>query len=527
MLLQILKKRSGQSYAALARRTYISSSTLHRYCTGKARIPDAAVLTSIARACGATDQEILEVTQAWLADQEPASIQEPASTPPAVPAHPNPAARGKPLRRGVVLIAVAALLLTAVGPPGAPPVPAPPQWVSGPSWVVAPMPVASARFGVTMNADTGEMPGFRVGAVRFWDSGTRWTQLEPRRGEYDWTVADRLVKGAQRAGLPALFVIGGTPAWAAPNAPRMAYPDGSRAAPPDDLADWERFVRALAQRYRGRVEGYELWPVGNDSRFYTGDTATLVEMTRRANRIIKRADPKAIVVCPGMGRLWSAEGRELLRRFAETGGYEHCDVASIKLHQRIASDPPETVLTILAAAYRTMHQAGVHPPVWSTGTTHDIVLQQPLDEARAIDHAVRFYLTGLYGSASSNLQRTYFYAWGSANLPVVLQAEGGAPTRAALAVEQLQRWLAHAQVRACGQGAAIRLPANVWQCEFTMPDVAGRYPSAVLRWTHTGTASTPAPPGATQVHKLDGTSTPVASGDSLDITTRPVLVTGR
>ncbi|MFG1709523.1 beta-galactosidase [Nonomuraea sp. M3C6] len=376
-----------------------------------------------------------------------------------------------------------------------------------------------------MNSNTGEMPSFRVGSVRFWDSQTRWANLEPRQGEYDWSVLDRLVSGARRAGLPALFVVGGTPAWAAPKAPRMAYPEGSRAAPPDNLADWRRFVRALAERYSGRLEAYELWPIANDSRFYNGDMDTLVEMTRQANQIIKKADPRAIVVCPGMGRLWSSAGRSFLRRFAEVGGYDHCDVASVKLHQRSASDPPETVLAVLDAAYRTMHQAGVHPPIWSTGTTHDIVLQQPLDEERAIDYATRFYLTGLYGSVNGNLSRTYFYAWGTRNLPLVLQVPGAPPTRAALAVEQLQRWLTRARIRACGQGTAIQLPAGVWQCEFTVPDVDGRYLPSLVRWTHAGTAATAVPPHITRLLRLDGTAVPVTPGEIVEIDTRPVFMT--
>ncbi|MCF6472835.1 cobalamin ABC transporter substrate-binding protein [Nonomuraea sp. MG754425] len=550
-LLRGLKERSGQSYADLSRRTYISTSTLHRYCTGRGKIPDAGLVTRIARACGATEQEVRDVVRAWTLDGElsPATDAGAARVTELAPAEEDRAAVAtmtaaappvvEPVRRsvmGVVAKAVAVSLTVALGTvssqasPEAAPEPAPaaaaPQSVSGPSWVVAPEPVESARFGVTMNANTGEMPGFRVGAVRFWDSQTRWANLEPRQGEYDWTVADRLVSAAGRAGLPALFVIGGTPAWAAPGASRMAYPEGARAAAPDDLDHWERFVRTLAGRYRGRMEGYELWPVGNDSRFYTGDVASLVELTRRASRAIKETDPEAIVVCPGMGRLWSDEGRDFLREFAVAGGYTHCDVASVKLHQRSPADPPETMLAIIDIVYRTLHQAGAHPPIWSTGTTHDIVLERPLDEERAIDHAVRFYLTGLYGSGSGYLRRTYFYAWGARTLPIVLQAEGGAPTRAALAVERLQRWLARAQVHACGQGAAIRLPANVWQCEFTLTGADGRTRNAVLRWTHAGTASTPAPADAAQVHRLDGTSTPLTPGDLLDVGTRPVLVTG-
>nr|BFE79779.1 hypothetical protein GCM10020093_023800 [Planobispora longispora] len=364
------------------------------------------------------------------------------------------------------------------------------QWISGPSWVRAPMPVRREMFGVTINSNTGTMPAFQVGAVRFWDSGTRWASLEPRRGEYDWSTLDRLVAGAERARLPALFVLGGTPRGRR-RRPAHPYGDQSRAGPPEDLADWEALVRALVTRYRGRLEAYELWVMGNDERFFTGDVTVLVEMTRRASRIIRRADPRAIVVCPGMGRLWEPAARRVLERFAELGGYRHCDVAGIKLHQRRAADPPETMLELLVLIDRVFHRIGVHPPLWNTGTTYDIPLQGSLDERRATDYAVRFYLLGLY-AADFKLERMYFYNWGGSSLPIVLQAEGGAPTRAALAVEQLQRWLAHTRLRSCGQGLAIALPANVWQCELTLTGSRGAH-EAVLRWTVTGTASVAAP----------------------------------
>ncbi|MFD0574146.1 hypothetical protein ACFQ0T_39180 [Kitasatospora gansuensis] len=83
----------------------------------------------------------------------------------------------------------------------------------------------------------------------------------------------------------------------------------------------------MAGRYRGRIEAYELWVLANDRRFYSGSVATLVEMTRRANRIIKAADPAATVVCPSMGELWKPEGQAFLGEFAAQGGYQHCDAA--------------------------------------------------------------------------------------------------------------------------------------------------------------------------------------------------------
>ncbi|WP_345574500.1 hypothetical protein [Nonomuraea rosea] len=392
--------------------------------------------------------------------------------------------------------------------------------ISAGTWTLPAKPVPAALFGITINSSTGSMPAFRVGAARLWDSGTRWAGIQPSRGEFDWSVLDRLIDGARRARLPVLFVLGGTPRWASPAGPAGPYPDGSRTSPPDDLRDWDAYVTALARRYRGRIEAYELWALANDLRYYSGSMATMAEMTRRAARVIRSADPAALLVCPGMGRLWEEEGRELLWRFAALGGYDACDVAGIKLHQRTAADPPESMLELAATTDKTFHQAGIQPRLWSTGTTYDITLQAPLDESRARDYAVRFYLTGLY-ARYLNVERMYFYNWGGTTIPLQLQLVGRPPTPAALAVEQLQRWLAHARGYSCGQGMAIDLPANVWQCLFTVVEPDRRYEAAIL-WTHAGTATVTV--NARTLHRLDGTESTVGPRDGLRVGEEPVFV---
>ncbi|ANZ41752.1 hypothetical protein BBK82_43235 [Lentzea guizhouensis] len=515
-----LKQRSGLSYSELGRKSHVSSSTLHRYCSGKTVPPDYQTVVGIATACSADDAELVELLAQWRA----------ATGRPVVPptAHrapePRPVSLLLPLPRTralstVCAVLVLALVLASLTASGADVATIPAQrQVTGPSWQRE-QPLAPSLFGVTASSSSGVMPSFQVGSLRFWDSGTRWARLQPRRDTYDWTVLDRLVAGARKAGLPATLVLGGTPAWAAPAGPKAPYGDGSRSAPPDDLAVWDQFVSALATRYQGRIDAYEVWVHANDQRYFSGTTATLAEMTKLAGRAIKAADPQAVVVCPSIDRLWTDEGRAVLRRFTELRGYDHCDVAGLNLHQQRAADPPETMIGLLQQIDGALHDAGVHPRLWNTGVTYEYVRDERLDEQRAIDYATRFYLVAIHGS-HFNLERTYFYNWGGGGLPIPLQAVGSPPTSAALAVEELQRWLTRTRTRGCGQGLAIGLPANVWQCEFTADD--GQL--LTIRWTHEGTATTSLPPHATEVRALDGTSRPVHAGDSLTVTGTPVLI---
>ncbi|TVZ81431.1 helix-turn-helix transcriptional regulator [Streptomyces sp. BK340] len=65
-LLLALKERSGRSYGALGKRLHISTSTVHRYCNGTTVPNDYAPLERLARVCGATRDELVELHRRWI-----------------------------------------------------------------------------------------------------------------------------------------------------------------------------------------------------------------------------------------------------------------------------------------------------------------------------------------------------------------------------------------------------------------------------------------------------------------------------
>lgn len=91
-LLRELKERSGLSYGALAKRLHVSTSTLHRYVNGSAVPTEFAPLERLARVCGASREEMVEVHRRWiLADATRGDRKEEASPAPAPVAAPAPA----------------------------------------------------------------------------------------------------------------------------------------------------------------------------------------------------------------------------------------------------------------------------------------------------------------------------------------------------------------------------------------------------------------------------------------------------
>ncbi|WP_316524406.1 helix-turn-helix domain-containing protein [Kitasatospora brasiliensis] len=93
--LRELKERSGRSYGALATRLHVSTSTLHRYCNGATVPTEYAPVERLARACGAGDEELVELHRRWiLADaarrREASSVNTLANAPTNIPAAAEP-----------------------------------------------------------------------------------------------------------------------------------------------------------------------------------------------------------------------------------------------------------------------------------------------------------------------------------------------------------------------------------------------------------------------------------------------------
>lgn len=95
-LLKELKDRSGRSYGVLAGKLHVSTSTLHRYCNGDAVPNEYGSVERLARLCGATSDELVELHRRWIVAEaarrrgRPESGAAPAaSSPPAAPSAPS------------------------------------------------------------------------------------------------------------------------------------------------------------------------------------------------------------------------------------------------------------------------------------------------------------------------------------------------------------------------------------------------------------------------------------------------------
>jgi hypothetical protein len=203
-------------------------------------------------------------------------------------------------------------------------------------------------------------------------SRARFVAAGPDAIPTDWSVLDRRVAAAARAGLIVRPVVIAAPRWARLH-PALEF------SPPRDPAQYAAFVTALVERYGPHgtfwsshpklrsmpIRSWQIWnePVGGDgdttpSVFWSDDEPfqdRFVALTRAAYAAIKAADPSATVVLGALvGKSWLQ-----LQRIYEAGGGGSFD--AVALHPYTVN--PTDVLQVLrnVRAVMAAHGDGAKP----------------------------------------------------------------------------------------------------------------------------------------------------------------------
>lgn len=128
-----------------------------------------------------------------------------------------------------------------------------------------------------------------------------WRDIEgSAKGEFDWYRPDRIVEQANAANLKLLVRIDHQPLWSV-----LALVDKpiTQNQPPANLQDFGDFCFELANRFKGRIQAYQVWNEPNLSREWgeqPPNPAEYTELLRVCYLGIKTADPNAIVVSAGL-----------------------------------------------------------------------------------------------------------------------------------------------------------------------------------------------------------------------------------
>ncbi|MDP9400748.1 MAG: hypothetical protein M3P39_07360 [Actinomycetota bacterium] len=154
---------------------------------------------------------------------------------------------------------------------------------------------ASPGLNIMNGSDLGTLDD--SGMLR--DTGARWArhfvswnELEPAKGSLATSRLDQYALTFDReaaVGASSMVVVTRSPAWASGS--------GDPNTPPRRASDYADFVRALARRWKGKVEVYEIWNEQDEGQFWAGgpEPARYAELLRAAYAAIKAEDPAAKV----------------------------------------------------------------------------------------------------------------------------------------------------------------------------------------------------------------------------------------
>ena len=254
------------------------------------------------------------------------------------------------------------------------------------------------------------------GALRLWDNGTAWSQIETAKGKYNWALLDRSVANAEKHGIKQiLLVLGSTPSWNATKIVPGDYPVPGAASAPKSVAAWDAFVRAVATRYKGRINGYQVWNEASLKMFWAGSPERMADLTKRAYDIIKDVDPKATVVAASTTvRLEGAFNRFFPRYLAalKADGWP-VDVFAAHLYPTSKGTTNDRAAYIAQVTDALAAAGAPDLPVWDTELNYGLAgpgpgnPHQTIERATARDREVQT----MFDSLANGISRTYWYIW--------------------------------------------------------------------------------------------------------------------
>jgi Cellulase (glycosyl hydrolase family 5) len=338
-------------------------------------------------------------------------------------------------------------------------------------------PEAQARFEpayfglhVHNNGNQRNWPDIPIGSLRLWDAGVMWDGIEARPNQFDFGRLDMYVEWAGQRGIEVLLPLGVPPRWASARPDEAApYGPGS-AAEPGSLRTWRGYVRAVAERYRGRVAAYQVWNEATEKHFYSGSLDTLVALAQAAADEVRKADPAALLVAPSAVGLddrvaWPG-------RFLRQGGRGAVDAIAFHLYH--SGQPPENIvapvqrlLTLAAAA------GGAALPLWNTESGYwmpnaaDVwsadERRNQISEALAAAYLPRDLLL----ARALGVRRYHWYAWDGSKMGLLDPERPGAHRPAGAVYGQAIRALSGHTLERCERAAV-----GLWTCRMRAADGA-------------------------------------------------------
>ena len=313
-------------------------------------------------------------------------------------------------------------------------------------------------------------PSVPINGLRLWDTGTKWSDLNPSDGVYNWAQLDKWLGAAKEHGTTEiLYTLAMTPRWASsnPNDTTCRYSPGACDAPDDLNPDgtgtnkhFKDFVRALATHANGRIQYWELWNEPAMSFYWAGTFPQMVRMAQDARTIILGIDPKAKLLTPPNG----AENTWVQRwwqNYAAAGGLQYADIAALhggpKTDCTIAPDATKfiTIVQNLRAILAAYNQG---KPIWDTESNWGNPAKNCFsDQDLQAAFLAQFYMF----HRSMEVVRLYWYSYSDPSTGQLFDTTKNELTKGGVAYQQVHEWMIGKTLTGCSANN------TVWTCHFT------------------------------------------------------------
>lgn len=120
-----------------------------------------------------------------------------------------------------------------------------------------------------------------------------WGSIEPKKGVFSWSEADRIMDAASASHLKVLCCVTGWPDW---------LPlDSVKKCIPSDMTAYKYFMGMLAQRYRNQIQAWEIWNVPDGPPYFKfrENAAGYGEVVEAASEVIRKESPDALLMGGG------------------------------------------------------------------------------------------------------------------------------------------------------------------------------------------------------------------------------------
>lgn len=299
-------------------------------------------------------------------------------------------------------------------------------------------------------------------------------------------------------------------------------PEGGCTEAPGNLASWDDFVTALIDHVGpGVIKYWELWNEANIADGWNGSPEMLVAMAADARAIIKKVDPKAIILSPSTTINFETPtecatkdprcGSNWLNNWLAAGGKNYIDGVAFHGYPSVG-EAPEQIQGVVTLQQVAMNQNGVGSlPIVDAESSWGLNTKLP-DESDQIAFIGRHFLL----EHSIGVQASFWYAYDGATWGGLWTPSSGL-NAVGEADQQVAKWI---------EGVSLIHPCNAtisdattYTCTYTRPNGY----TALAVWNTVGEKSFTVPAGLVQYRDLSGNLIKV-SGGSVEISTSPILL---